>query len=279
MKDEMEEAEEILHQALSLAQKSDSKRAVLYTYTMMANLAFVRGKLDAAEKLFKATMVHILDAGGKQDDNSFIEISLKLASIYASQNKKELALAGYQFCIMSLEEKIEKQKELSEMTVSEEIFNTTLLLGLSLDSYARYLLANAEFSQAQSMYEKALNICRVEQGELHPQTVTLMNDLATALDAQGRFDEAFIYVTQASDLARKIEHSDQHVVLSNLAVILMHKEHFSEAERIFKEALQQSEKKGDFDTVRYIQKGLSELVRKRKADDKNRRKQAIVQTK
>lgn len=50
-----------------------------------------------------------------------------------------------------------------------------------------------------------------------------MSDLATTLDAQGRFDEACVYVQRASDLARQIEHPELHMLLSNLAAILMHR--------------------------------------------------------
>ncbi|XP_061032720.1 tetratricopeptide repeat protein 19, mitochondrial isoform X4 [Eubalaena glacialis] len=204
MKDEPAEAELILHDALRLAYKSDNKKAITYTYDLMANLAFIRGQLENAEKLFKATMSHLLGGGMQQEDNAIIEISLKLATIYAAQNRQELALAGYEFCISTLEEKIEREKELSEDTLSvstryereeaklmfclfvliaegrarrvmlgtewvEEKANTHLLLGMCLDTYARYLLFSKQPSQAQRMYEKALQISEEILGERHPQ--------------------------------------------------------------------------------------------------------------
>nr|XP_035940453.1 tetratricopeptide repeat protein 19, mitochondrial [Halichoerus grypus] len=86
MKDEPEEAELILHDALRLAYQSDNRKAITYTYDLMANLAFIRGQLENAEKLFKATMSYLLGGGMQQEDNAIIEISLKLASIYAAQN-------------------------------------------------------------------------------------------------------------------------------------------------------------------------------------------------
>ncbi|XP_066455622.1 tetratricopeptide repeat protein 19, mitochondrial isoform X3 [Eleutherodactylus coqui] len=231
----------------------------------MANLAFLRGEYDRAEKLFKTTLVYMMDGGVKQDDNSFIEISLKMASIYASLNQKDLAVAGFQFCIMSLDEKIKKQKDLSEeILTAEERTNTRLLLGLSLDSYARYLVANSQLLHAQTMYEKALEICREEQGELHPQTVTLLSDLAAVLEAQGRFDEAYTYIKQAFDLAQKTEHPNQHVILGNMAMILLHQEHLVDAERIFKEALTKAEEKNDSLSIYFIQEGLSELTKRKK---------------
>ncbi|XP_053424598.1 tetratricopeptide repeat protein 19, mitochondrial isoform X2 [Nycticebus coucang] len=227
MKDEPEEAELILHDALRLAYQSDNKKAITYTYDLMANLAFIRGQLENAEQLFKATMSYLLGGGMKQEDNAIIEISLKLASIYAAQNRQEFALAGYEFCISTLEERIEREKELAEDIISgrksEEKANTHLLLGMCLDAYARYLLFSKQPSQAQRMYEKALQISEEIQGERHPQTIVLMSDLATTLDAQGHFDEAYIYMQRASDLARQINHPELHMVLSNLAAILMHR--------------------------------------------------------
>ncbi|XP_023443782.2 tetratricopeptide repeat protein 19, mitochondrial [Dasypus novemcinctus] len=263
MKDEPEEAEQILHDALRLAYQSNNKAAITYTYDLMANLAFMRGQLENAEKLFKATMSYLLGGGMKQEDNAIIEISLKLASIYAAQNRQEFALAGYEFCISTLEEKIEREKELAEDLMSgEEKVNTRLLLGMCLDAYARYLLFSKQPSQAQRMYEKALQISEEIQGERHPQTIVLMSDLATSLDAQGHLDEAYIHVQRASDLARQIQHPELHMVLSNLAAILMHRERYTQAREIFQEALKQAELKRDEVSVQHIREELAELSRK-----------------
>ncbi|CAH2220134.1 tetratricopeptide repeat 19, mitochondrial [Pelobates cultripes] len=265
MKGEFDEAEDILHQALHLGQESDSKRAIIYTYDLMANLAFFRGRLDDAVKLFKITMVYMLDRGVKQNENSFIEISLKLACIYAAQNQYDLAVAGFQFCILNLTEKLNTDEELRDLA-EEEKSNTRLLLGLCLDSYGRYLMSKEKFADAQAVYEKALKICKEEQGELHPQTITLMNDLATVLEAQGHHDEAFDQVSQALELAKKTEHTDQHVVQTNLAMILMHKgpKYLEQAEQNFKEALKQAQEKKDPASIEYILDGLSELNRNMK---------------
>ncbi|XP_055449985.1 tetratricopeptide repeat protein 19, mitochondrial isoform X1 [Psammomys obesus] len=259
MKDEPEAAELILHDALRLAYQSDNKKAITYTYDLMANLAFIRGQLENAEQLFKATMSYLLGGGMKQEDNAIIEISLKLANIYAAQNKQEFALAGYEFCISTLEGKIEREKELAEDVSVEEKANTYLLLGMCLDSCARYLLFSNQLSQAQRMYEKALKICQEIQGERHPQTIVLMSDLATTLDAQGRFDDAYLHMQRASDLAREISHPELHMVLSNLAAILIHRERYIQAKEIYQEALKQAELKRDEVSVQHIREELAKL--------------------
>ncbi|XP_042686263.1 tetratricopeptide repeat protein 19, mitochondrial [Centrocercus urophasianus] len=265
MKGELDEADRLLHRALRLAQQADNRRAIIYTYSTMANVAFMQGQLDNAEKLYKATMSYLLAGDMKEDDNAILEMSLKLASIYAAQKQHKLALAGYEFCILTLEEKIAKQKDLPEDVLpAEEKANTRLLLGMSLDSYARYLLDINQLSVAQKMYEKALQISSEVQGETHPQTVVLMNDLATVLDAQGHYDEAYSHVKRAAELAKETQHPEEHMVLNNMAAILMHKKDFLQAKQVYKAALKQAEQKGDADSVRHIQEELAELAKRRK---------------
>lgn len=49
-----------------------------------------------------------------------------------------------------------------------------------------------------------------------------MSDLATILDLQGRHDDALSLIQRAVDLSRSAGHPDQHVLLGNLAGILLH---------------------------------------------------------
>ncbi|XP_067309676.1 tetratricopeptide repeat protein 19, mitochondrial isoform X1 [Pseudorasbora parva] len=275
MTGELDAANGFLHKAVRLAHQMHSNDAIIYTYSLMANLAFVQGQLDNAEKLFKAAMSFMLSGGMPQDDNAVIEMSLKLASIYATQNKNELAEHGFEFCTDSLEAKIEKQKDLLPESLSdEERKDTRLLLGLSLDARARYLAANHRFTGACRDYRNALQICQEEQGESHPQTLVLMSDLATVLDLQGKHDEALAYVKKAVELGQAAGHPDQHVLLGNMAGILMHKGEFEESAKLYQEALALAHAAGDGEAVEQIQEGLKELANRRdeqtksKADEK-----------
>ncbi|XP_028328799.1 tetratricopeptide repeat protein 19, mitochondrial-like isoform X2 [Gouania willdenowi] len=214
-------ASRLLHQAVVLAHQTHNTQAIIYTYSLMANVAYVQGQLDNAEKLFKAAMSFMLAGGTPQDDNAVIEMSLKLAAIYAEQKNVEMAEHGFRFCTESLKAKLEKEQELSEEEESMRK-ETRLLLGLCLDSRARYRASQLQLSQAGQDYQDALDICCQEQGETHPQTLVLMSDLATILDLQGRHDDALKLIQQAVDLGRSAGHPDQHVLLLNLAGILMH---------------------------------------------------------
>ncbi|MED6281555.1 Tetratricopeptide repeat protein 19, mitochondrial [Characodon lateralis] len=83
----LQAASSFLHQAVALAHQTHNNQAIIYTYSQMANLAYIQGHLDSAEKLFKAAMSFMLAGGTPEDDNAVIEMSLKLATIYAEQNK------------------------------------------------------------------------------------------------------------------------------------------------------------------------------------------------
>ena len=49
-----------------------------------------------------------------------------------------------------------------------------------------------------------------------------MNDLATVLDMQGQHQEALGQVRRAVELGKEAGHPDQHVLLGNMAGILLH---------------------------------------------------------
>ncbi|KAL2097715.1 hypothetical protein ACEWY4_006922 [Coilia grayii] len=266
MRDELDAANGFLHQAIRLAHQTHNTQAIIYTYSLMGNLAFVQGQLTNAEKLFKAAMSFMLSGGMPQDHNAVIEMSLKLASIYASLNKNELAEHGFQFCMESLEAKIEKHKDLSPEELSdEERKDTRLLLGLCLDARARYLAASHRLAQATGDYRRALQICSEEQGETHPQTLVLMSDLATILDLQGKHEEALGHITRAMQLGKEAGHPDQHVLLGNMAGILMHQGQLEEARRLYLEAIALAQAMGDGEAVEQIEEGLKELTSRRKA--------------
>ncbi|XP_023267804.1 tetratricopeptide repeat protein 19, mitochondrial isoform X2 [Seriola lalandi dorsalis] len=272
---QLQAASGFLHQAVGLAHQTHNNQAIIYTYSLMANLAYVQGQLDNAEKLFKAAMSFMLSGGTPQDDNAVIEMSLKLATIYAEQNKAELAEHGFRFCTESLEAKLEKQKDESAEqqtgeTEEQEALRkeTRLLLGLCLDSRARYRASTRRLNQATQDYQTALNICRQEQGETHPQTLVLMSDLATILDLQGRHDDALALVQQAVDLSRSSGHPDQHVLLGNMAGILLHTGRLEDSVQLYQEALSLARQAGDQEAVEKIQEGLKEVKKRREQERK-----------
>ncbi|XP_061549943.1 tetratricopeptide repeat protein 19, mitochondrial isoform X2 [Phycodurus eques] len=260
LRGELEAASSFLHAAAVIAQRRRHRPAIVYTYSQMANLAYVRGHLSQAEKLFKAAMSYMLAGGTPQDDNAFVEMSLKLAAMYAQQNKAELAEHGFRFCLETLEVKVQKLQETpaDQLTEADEVLrkDTRLLLGLCLDSRARYLASTQRLTQAADDYRKALDICRQEQGPQHHQTLVLMSDLATILDMQGRHDDALALIRQAVDAARASGHEDLHVLLANMAAVLLHAGRHDDGVRLLREALGLAREVDDREAVRHILRSL-----------------------
>ncbi|XP_075933622.1 tetratricopeptide repeat protein 19, mitochondrial isoform X2 [Anarhichas minor] len=282
---QLQAASGLLHQAVVVAHQTHNHQAVIYAYSLMANLAYVQGQLDHAEKLFKAAMSFMLSGGTPEDDNAVIEMSLKLATIYAEQNKAQLAEHGFRFCTESLEAKLQKHKETpaEDRTEEQEALSkeTRLLLGLCFDSRARYRASTLHLKQAAQDYQSALAICHQEQGDTHPQvgpqgdthpqTLVLMSDLATVLDLQGRHDDALALVQRAVDLSRSAGHPDQHVLLGNMAGILLHKGRLEDSVRFYQEALGLARQAGDQEAVDQIQEGLQEVKKRRRNQEEDRK--------
>ena len=90
-------------QNLALFQVQEGK---LYVYVGLANSAFGMFRLDEAEKLFKEVIKGLMLQGRREDDDALMEVSLKLAQIYAIESKHEDANTGYLYCINLLEKKL-----------------------------------------------------------------------------------------------------------------------------------------------------------------------------
>ena len=59
-----------------------------------------------AENLYKTVIQRVINKGINEDDNSIIEMSLKLAKIYGKWRDHEKAKAGFDFCIKAQETKM-----------------------------------------------------------------------------------------------------------------------------------------------------------------------------
>ncbi|GCC18848.1 hypothetical protein chiPu_0021725, partial [Chiloscyllium punctatum] len=132
----------------------------------MANLAFLRGDLLNAEKLFKAAMSQLLQSGTSEDDNAMIEMSLKLCNIYVSTEQHSLAVEGYKWCIETLEEKVQREKDVPEDRAYEYATRASNLARetshpdqcVILSNLARVLMHRGDYHEARCVYEEALTL-------------------------------------------------------------------------------------------------------------------------
>lgn len=253
------DAERFYHQATVMCEKEKNSPALLYTYDQMANFNMRHGRLMEAEKLFKETLQLLLTSGISREDPGVVEISLKLSRIYERMGRNDEADVGFQWCIETSEKLLKDTTDESTQESHDKTMNLKSLLGMCLDSYARFLGATNRLADSEKLYKKALEICEGDlkvDGTPHPQTVVLLNDLGTICDMRGHYDEAAEYFSRAIDSAEKGSPAILPTILCNLASVKMHKGLKEEAQDLYKRALKLAEKQGDREATIIIRANL-----------------------
>lgn len=255
------EAEELYHHALALVnihqqEQSWSQERILqaqvYIYDCMANLALVRGQLNSAEKLFKLTIQGLLQQGKRQDDNAVVELSLKLAVIYAAENRLSEAELGYQFCIDTQQKKIDDATDFD--------IDTVALLGMSVDAYSRYLVAQKDYSAALRNLNTAVEIAMSVLGETHQQVAVLLSDIATVASLINDFDTAKEKLLRAVDIAEKIQSSHLPTMYYNLGAVYAHQQNPTQARTFFNKAVKSAKQLDDEQALKKAEEGLHRLA-------------------
>lgn len=206
-KGQLDEAETLYHEALKIGagqyehKQLDDRRWLLMRiniYDLMANLAMQAGKLPEAERLYKEVIKACLQHGVGQEDESVIELSVKLASIYAMQQRKEEAEQGYKFCIDASRKKIQQTDGVVEADT-----NTLALLGISTQGYARYLMSLKRYAEARRYFEEAHEVAVEVYGREHPQTLVVLNDAGAAAMLSGDYAAATEHFGEAVETTER----------------------------------------------------------------------------
>lgn len=205
---ELNKAEQLLHLALKIAQQSQNQDGITYVYDLLANLALEKGELAKAEKLFVSVMQRLLTSGAKQDDNRIIHASLKLAQMHSESGEDkggdpQRAEEGFRFCLDGLQKKVKPGGE----GANDE--DTVLLLALTEEAYARFLLSQNRLKETQDYLESAAKHLEhgISLGQRGPdeefRTALLLNDLGSICSLRGDQDAAVKHLDKAIELGEK----------------------------------------------------------------------------
>ncbi|XP_050406875.1 tetratricopeptide repeat protein 19, mitochondrial [Patella vulgata] len=245
MKQDEEKAITYLHKALTAADdefkhnrmsEKDYIYARINVFDSLANIALAKGEYTKAEKLFKETMKGCLEVGITKTDNAMVEMSIKLASIYAMQKREDEAVRGYEFCIETQDLKV-KDPECD--------IDSLALLGIALESYGRYLLYHKNLEQSLVMLTRAVEVAKTTLGESGMQTLVLMNDLATVYILKKDFEKAEALLKQAIETGEKVESTHCPALYCNLGAVYLRKSQLSDTELACKHGLQLAKKYTD----------------------------------
>jgi len=207
---EVEQGVTILHAALSMANKLGHQDGIIYIHALLASIAYNQGEYIKAEKLYKDVIQRQINKGIDAEDNSVVEMSLKLAVIYAEWKQHDKAKAGFKYCIETQEKKMKSKADTSD--------DTHALWGMSQDWFAQYLLSNGRYQEAFNQFQEAfLTSCELF-GNTHPQSLVLMNSLGTVCSLMGEDAKAISYFTKAVNIAKKTASENLSTFLVNLGM-------------------------------------------------------------
>eukprot|EP00795_Rhopilema_esculentum_P014456 gene14456-5518_t len=250
-----EEAIKLYKTAVDLV-KSEPEDNVSRTVTLeivdqLANLAYELNHWQEAEELFKEVLQRMLDVGSEKESDAVIEASLKLAKVYSYLGNMELATEGFQFCMDTLENKIQAMQDIPDDTLA--------LLGMTLTEYGTHFKAIGRLDESERAFSRALAIAKQVLGPSHEQTSVITNDLATVYDEKGRYNKAERLVQKAISIARTTSPENLPAYTYNLGAILMHKGEFSRAKKALRQALRLAEENQDEETLELIKNSMLKL--------------------
>ena len=219
-----------LHRVDDLLEKKqidETEQRLLKThiYDAMASMSYSDGELEKSEGFYKECLKHLLALGYEKDYNHFLEISLKLSNVFTALDKDEEAVAGFQFVIKAVENKIKTRTE--EFLLDEQ--NSYGLLSLALENYAKYMVGKRDFAQAEILLKKADETVMKYKGEEDPQRVTLLADISSVQILSKNYTGAEATLLTAIKLAQSTDDANLPAVYSSLGAFYMRIKNFEKA--------------------------------------------------
>lgn len=149
---------------------------------------------------------------------------------------------------------------LDEVVKNSEDEEVLMLWGMTLDWYARFLHGQNRLDEALSNYKQAYEMSVRLNGEVHEQTVILLNDLGTISFLKGDSDNAIYYMTKAVETGKHLPNmEDFSSVYVNLGNIYLQKEMYSAAVKSCEEGLKNAKRHKNAEGLKEANLCLEEL--------------------
>ncbi len=102
-------------------------------------------------------------------------------------------------------------------------------------------MLQGDYPRAEAMLKSALAVLRSARGEEHPETLAIMNNLATQFVNQGKYGQAEDLYTKILEIKRRVmgeDHPSTLMTMSNLGVVNRYQGKYPQSEALLAAALQ-----------------------------------------
>ncbi|BAY33133.1 TPR repeat-containing protein [Nostoc carneum NIES-2107] len=170
---------------------------------------------------------------GKKDP-SLANLYSRLGDIYRSRLERG-EFQNYQ---------IEQELAIKYWRKAIDLYNELGLqidLANNLNNLAGLYREIGRYSEAESLYKRALELRKDILGEHHPAFATSLNNLAGLYKATARYSKAELLYQQALELRKRLlgdNHPDVAASLNNLALLYDQQERYQEAEPLYLQSLE-----------------------------------------
>jgi tetratricopeptide (TPR) repeat protein len=218
-----------------VSENTDSPRIHRLELTILAEMASLykaQGRLEDAEVLYYAIHSDFDDVWGADDPHT-LQLLERFSMILFEQEKYEEAEALYKKTLAAYVRRYGRDHPMATK-MKLALANTARLLG--------------QYRRAESLFKEVLAATKSVFGEKHPATVKIMASLATLDASRGRYGFAAKQYTEILALQKELlgeDHPATLNVVENLALSYQALENWTQAEKLYKQALKGRKSLGD----------------------------------
>eukprot|EP00047_Mylnosiga_fluctuans_P018169 m.67890 g.67890 ORF g.67890 m.67890 type:complete len:307 (+) comp7470_c0_seq1:63-983(+) len=200
---------------------SEPTEAHINVLNRLANVYYLMGRWDDALMCFRSCVEGFLLHGRSVRDNAIVEMSIKISNCFSHEGHTEDALAGYDWCVSVM---LEKLKSTENRSV-EDLCDIIALLGMAQEQYASALEAAGRDADAiphrHGELFAARELVRLQGSPATASLVLSLNRTAQTLSNHGEHKNALLCLQEAVSLlpAAKLPVDDASVITSNLASV------------------------------------------------------------
>ncbi|XP_073986553.1 tetratricopeptide repeat protein 19, mitochondrial-like [Rhodnius prolixus] len=255
---DMDKAVNLLGKALKVSENT-CIIGITCVYDMLATIAFKKGNVSEASQLLEEAIAKLSESNNKEDKNMLVNFSLKLARLYESDGKFDLAELGFRNCVA-----IQKNKYLKGAHDDE----TTTLWINSLFWYGKFLAQSKRYQEAKQCFESAYVLIPHVKSIGNEQAMVTLYNLGEMSFATGDNEGALKHLLNAVIIGKSLKSPDLPIYYNKIGLVYLYRGIHNEAKRWCTNGLEASARHHNKSVKKESEDCLKEIERLRTSKTK-----------